>query len=339
MGRFIVVVLAVTALAAGPASALANAVGITTPNAVVLPVTGEVVIAKMSQVHNVSSVLGMLLPIPLPRQIVLKAEGTMDLQVAGLPGRGAFSALMTTTVFLGPTGSRGVVDPTVLRTPAGEVPLDVIMENKISGPRMSMNVLIRGGNGTGMFQGVRVSGEFRGEADLRQRQPKFPVSGSLTMSFPSVEAAREAISRGLEANTGLGETERARLQEQASAALAQVKAVYLPDVEVRAVQGKAPEKPVVTHAVSRAEEKTSLTISVTIPALDTEGAEPAEPVRQRLRVVGIGAEGVATIYDSEHLAGQVVQIRMEAGGVSVVQVYLANRLIAEIRIESSSGRP
>ena len=58
---------------------------------------------------------------------------------------------------------------------------------------------------------------------------------------------------------------------------------------------------------------------------------PEGPAQQRVKIVIIDGQGVHTVYEKTHAPGDTITTRVNGSGYTIVQVYLDNRLIQEIR--------
>lgn len=301
--------------------------------AIALPTAGEMKIAKMtsSAAAVLQTIITVVAGVPVPVPLTTHLEGEVAMHVAGLPAKAPLSAFVSATSFVVATGIQTKVEPSVLRTPAGEVPLDVSLDVKppIVGGKTRITYRLHGANGTGLFDSVRVVGALQGEEGTPSRTT-ISLTGTVFLGFASVEQARSAAERGLAANPTLTDQDRAQLLEHVTAALAQAQAGDFPaDVAAapgspaggaRAI-GPPPERPVVEHTVRRDGERLRVSLRIIVPAGDA---------KQAVRVVTVGAEGTHTVYEAAHAPGEIVQLEVEGADPLIIQVYVAGRTAAEI---------
>ncbi len=278
--RVLVVLVALLVVSMGWPGAPAAAA-----EAIAFPASGELKIAKMTSlnpgVQAVQTIIGIFSPIPIPQQYAMRIEGEVAIRIAGLPATRPLSAIIRATSLVIGVSYQTEVDPSVLRTPAGEVPLDVDLEVQAIGWRPQLTFRLRGGNGTGLFESVRVVGELRGEVGSPS-ETTISVSGTFFLGFRSVDEARAAAERGLTANTTITEEQRAQFLEQVTAALSQVQARDFPSV-VSATPGGPPDRAVVEHTVRREGERLRVSLRIVVPAGDAQ---------QPVRVVAVGQKAL-----------------------------------------------
>jgi hypothetical protein len=58
---------------------------------------------------------------------------------------------------------------------------------------------------------------------------------------------------------------------------------------------------------------------------------PSGPPKQTVKIVVIDSGGVHTLYEKAHAPGEIVNAQVNGSGYTIVQVYLDNRLIQEVR--------
>jgi eukaryotic-like serine/threonine-protein kinase len=58
---------------------------------------------------------------------------------------------------------------------------------------------------------------------------------------------------------------------------------------------------------------------------------PEGPSRQTVKIVVIDSRGVHTVYEKPHAPGETIHTQVDGSGYTIVQVYIDNRLIQEVR--------
>ncbi|MDR7449428.1 MAG: Stk1 family PASTA domain-containing Ser/Thr kinase [Armatimonadota bacterium] len=104
-------------------------------------------------------------------------------------------------------------------------------------------------------------------------------------------------------------------------------------------EGRPPEAPVVTVERRPTPAPTQASPGAEQPTRDPPGTKrtavrvvvPEGPGPQRVRIVVIDQEGVRTAYQREHEAGERVNVLVRSRGYTIIQIYLDNRLVQEIR--------
>ncbi len=301
----------------------------TAAEAIAVPSSGELKVTKYEAPGAVlQMIVGVLSPVPLPQQYTVHVDGEVAIQIAGLPATWHLSATISSTTLVIGTHTEVKADPSVLRTPAGEIPVDVDFEEQV--PMMGSPHLIfrlRGANGSGLFESVRLAGALRGDVGTPS-YTVISVNGTFFLGFRSVDEARAAAERGLAANSTLTEEQRAQFLERVTAALGHAQARDFPtDVaaaDVAAVPGTPPDRAVVEHTVRREGERFLVSLRIVVPAGDA---------KQPIRVVAVGPEGARTVYEGTHAPGEVLQLEVEGTDPLIIQVYVAGKAVAQIRPE------
>lgn len=197
--------------------------------AIAVPTSGELKVTKSeSPGAALQMIVGIFSPVPLPQLYTTHVEGEVAIQIAGLPATWLLSATISSTTLVVGTRTETKADPSVLRTPAGEMPVDVDFDEQV--PMMGLPHLtfrLRGANGTGLFESVRLVGVLRGDVGTPS-YTDISLKGTFFLGFRSTDEARAAAERGLAANTTLTEEQRAQLLERVTAALAQAQARDFP---------------------------------------------------------------------------------------------------------------
>jgi hypothetical protein len=164
---------------------------------------------------------------------------------------------------------------------------------------------IRGTGGTGMFDGINLVGDLKGF---------FRPTGTLYLSYPSTDAALNAVERGLAENAALTAAQRQEILEQAKQALAQAKPATFPADNIT--------QAIVTSTIQRAGTQAQVAVRIVVPAGDA---------RQVVKVVAVEPNGLArTVYQGSHAPGETVSASATGTPPFVVQVYVAGTLAKQI---------
>jgi hypothetical protein len=192
---------------------------------------------------------------------------------------------------------------------AGEITISLNVDQPVHGfgsyDPAEATIHIRGTGGTGMFDGINLVGDLKGF---------FRPTGTLYLSYPSPDAALNAVERGLAQNAALTAVQRLEVLEQAKQALAQAKpATFPPDNTTQ---------PVVTSTIQRAGTQVQVALRIVVPAGDA---------RQVVKVVAVEPNGSArTVYQGSHAPGETVSALATGTPPFVVQVYVAGALAKQI---------
>jgi hypothetical protein len=239
----------------------------------------------------------------------------MTLPVLGLPLRGAASVHMsmraTGVVAVADAHASGSAPSVALHGPAGDATVSLTVDQPVHGfgsyDPAEATLRVRGSGGTGMFEGVSLSGDLRGF---------FKPAGTLYLSFPSADAALSAVERGLAQNAALTDAERREALAQARQALAQAQPAAFP--------ADTAAEPIVASTIQRSGTQAQVTLRIVVPA----GA-----ARQEVKVVSVGPSGAArTIYQRVHAPGETVSASVGDAPPFVVQVYVGGVLARQITV-------
>lgn len=239
----------------------------------------------------------------------------VTLPVLGVSLRGEASVQMSTratgVVVVADAHATGQARSVSLHGAAGDTTVSLNVDQPMHGfgsydPAEAM-IHIRGTGGTGMFDGINLVGDLKGF---------FRPTGTLYLSYPSIDAALNAVERGLAQNAALTATQRLEVLEQAKQALAQAKpATFPPDDTTQAI---------VTSTTQRTGTQVQVALRIVVPAGDA---------RQAVKVVAVEPNGLArTVYQGSHAPGEAVTASAAGTPPFVVQVYVAGVLAKQITV-------
>ena len=290
--------------------------------ALAVPVSGRIVITDMGKAET------HIVPTPVVATGSTSQREDLDvtLPVLGLPLRGPASLMMeahmTLVVVSATTTAQGKADRVVLRGPAGDAIVSLLINQPVHGmggyDPAEATVHIRGTGGTGMFEGVRIQADLKGA---------FKPAGTLYLGYPSADAALAAARRGLAQNPALTDPERAAFLAQVRQAVATATVDIFPPEESAGPAGRPgpiPAKAVVTSAVRPAGPQTQLIVRIVVPQGDAH---------QTVEVLAVQPDGSRrTIYHADHAPGDVVSTSASGTPPFVVLVYVAGAMVRQITV-------
>jgi hypothetical protein len=290
--------------------------------AVAVPVSGHIVITDMgkAETHIVPT------PVVSSGSTTQREDLDITLRVLGLPLQGQASltmeAHMTMVLVSATTVAQGKADRVVLHGPAGDATVSIVIDQPVQGmggyDPADATVHIRGANGTGMFEGVRIQGDLKGA---------FKPAGTLYLGYPSPDAALEAVQRGLAQNSALTDPQRAALLDQARQAIAGAAVDLFPPEQSALPGGQTatpPAQAVVTSAVRRSGAETQVILRIVVPKGEA---------RQPVRFVLVDAAGAQRATDlGAHAPGDVVSASASGAAPLVVLVYVNNVMVKQIEV-------
>ena len=280
--------------------------------ALAVPVSGKVAIVNA---RTTNTQLFALLVVA-NMNMVQQYEIELTLPVMGIPLRGDTSLQVSTratgVVIISGGQTTGQAQSTVLRGAAGDIPVSLDVDQPVHGfgsyDPAEATIHIRGTGGTGMFDGVGLAGDLKGF---------FRPTGTLYLTFPSADAALNAVERGLTKNAALTAAHRQEVLADAKLALTQATPATYPSSET-ATQST------VTSTVQRAGTQVQVALRIVVPAGDP---------RQAVKVVAVGPGGPAqTVYQGIHAPGQTVSASVTGTPPLIVQVYIAGALTKQITV-------
>lgn len=307
---------AATVLLAG-ALVLSPAVGVRgqgTPAgdaALAVPVTGKVAIVNegpaTSQLVAILYVAGA--------STTQEYDIDMTVPVLGVPLHGEASLQMsmraTGVVAVADGHATGQARSVALHGPAGDITVSLNVDQPVHGfgsyDPAEATIHIRGTGGTGMFDGVNLAGDLKGF---------FRPTGTLYLSYPSTDAALNAVQRGLAQNATLTADQRLEALDHARQAVGQAKpAIFPPDDATQAM---------VTASIQRTGTQAQVGLRIVVPAGDAH---------QMVRVVAVWPDGLAkTVYQGPHAPGETVSASATGTPPFVVQVYVAGVLVKQVTV-------
>jgi hypothetical protein len=237
----------------------------------------------------------------------------ITLAVLGVSLRGEASLQMSTRatglVAVADAHAAGQARSVSLHGAAGDTMVSLNVDQPVQGfgsyDPAEATIHIRGTGGTGMFDGVNLVGDLKGF---------FRPTGTLYLSYPSTDAALNAVERGLAGNAALTAAERLEMLEQAKQALVQANpATFPPDDTTQAL---------VTSTMQRNGTQVQVALRIVVPAGNA---------RQVVKVVAVEPSGIARIvYQGSHAPGETVSASATGTPPFVVQVYVAGTLAKQI---------
>jgi hypothetical protein len=290
--------------------------------AVAVPVSGHIVITDMGKAET------RIVPTPVVSSGSTTQREDLDitLPVLGLPLQGQASltmeAHMTMVLVSATTVAQGKADHVVLHGPAGDATVSIVIDQPVQGmggyDPADATVHIRGANGTGMFEGVRIQGDLKGA---------FKPAGTLYLGYPSPDAALGAVQRGLAQNSALTDPQRAAFLDQARQAIAGAAVDLFPPEQSALPAGQTaapPAQAVVTSAVRRSGAETQVILRIVVPKGEA---------RQPVRFVLVDAAGAPHATDlGAHAPGDVVSASASGAAPLVVLVYVNNVMVKQIEV-------
>jgi hypothetical protein len=277
--------------------------------ALALPVSGKVAIVNEGRANT------QLVAILYVAGTSTTQEYDVDvtLPVLGVSLRGEASVQMSTratgVVAVAAAHATGQARSVSLHGAAGDATVSLNVDQPVHGfgsyDPAEATIHIRGTGGTGMFDGINLVGDLKGF---------FRPTGTIYLSYPSTDAALNAVERGLVQNDALTAVQRLEVLEQAKQALAQAKpATFPPDDTTQAI---------VTSTIQRNGTQVQLALRIVVPAGDA---------RQVVKVVAVEPNGLArTVYQGSHAPGETVSALATGTPPFVVQVYVAGLLAKQI---------
>lgn len=293
--------------------------------ALAVPTSGHIVITDMgkAEMHVVPT------PVVSSGSTSQREDLDITLPVLGVPLEGQTSLTMeahvTMVLVSATTVARGKADRVVLRGPAGDAIVSVVIDQPVQGmggyDPADATVHIRGTGGTGMFDGVRIQGDLKGA---------FKPAGTLYLGYPSADAAVAAVERGLAQNAALSAARRTALLDQARQAAAGARVdLFPPEPSTTTAPGHpgaAPAQAVVTSAVRQAGTQTQVILRIVVP----QG-----PARQPVRIVRVDADGGQHVSDlGGHAPGETVSASASGTAPYVVLVYVNEAMVRQINVSS-----
>jgi hypothetical protein len=277
--------------------------------ALAVPVSGKVAIVNEGRANT------QLVAILYVAGVSTTQEYDVDvtLPVLGVPLQGEASVQMssraTGVVAVADAHATGQARGVLLHGAAGDTTVSLNVDQPVHGfgsyDPAEATIHIRGTGGTGMFDGINLAGDLKGF---------FRPTGTLYLSYPSTDAALNAVERGLAQNAALTAAQRLAVQEQAKQALAQAQlATFPPDDTTQAI---------VTSTIQRTGTQVQVALRIVVPAGDA---------RQVVKVVAVEPNGLArTVYQGSHAPGETVSALATGTPPFVVQVYVAGLLAKQI---------
>jgi hypothetical protein len=239
----------------------------------------------------------------------------MTVPVLGVPLHGEASVLMsmraTGVVAVADGHATGQARDVALHGPAGDITVSLHVDQPVHGfgsyDPAEATIRIRGSGGTGMFDRVNLTGDLKGF---------FRPTGTIYLSYPSTDAALNAVQRGLAQNPTLTPDQRGEALDRVKQALAQAKpAIFPADDATQAM---------VTASIQRTGAQAQVALRIVVPAGDAH---------QTVRVVTVAPDGPATtIYQGSHAPGETVSSSATGTPPFVVQVYIAGVLVKQITV-------
>ncbi len=277
--------------------------------AVAVPVSGKVVIVNQGRANTQLVTILYIAGASTTQQY----DVDVTLPVLGVSLQGEASLQMssraTGVVAVADARSTGQARNVSLHGAAGDTTVSLNVDQPMHGfgsyDPAEATIHIRGTGGTGMFDGINLSGDLKGF---------FRPTGTFYLSYPSTDAALNAVERGLAQNAALTAAQRLEVLEQAKRGLAQAKlTTFPPDDAAQAV---------VTSTIQRTGTQVQVGLRIVVPKGDA---------RQMVKVVAVEPNGLArTVYQGSHAPGESVSASATGTPPFVVQVYIAGTLAKQI---------